>query len=353
MMPNKGQKTILITGGHLTPAMALIQALNRLMPKVKIVYVGRSKYPTGKASVERGEVTRLGARYQSIVAGKLYRYLTIAQLKEVIKIPIGLIKASWLMIKEKPRVVVSFGGYLSVPLVLAAWSWRIPIVVHEQTTVLGAANRFARRLAKVVAVSWPDQQAQGVVLTGNPIPREILAAGKLPRIDSAQPVLVVTEGSQGSKVISTAIGSILPSLVKRFVVYHQTPYPALMTHPHYRPASWFTLPDYARILRSATIAVSRSGANTVTYHAYLGVPSIFIPLQVAADNEQLENARLLGRVGLARIIPQSELTPVRLQREIENFTLPREDAKSITAKAKALVRPAAADALADIVAANL
>lgn len=346
--------TILMTGAHVTPAVALTQSLIEKVPSAHIVYVGRNI-----DSVEQSEVERVGAHFKAITSGKLHRFPTLSQVIEFGKIPVGFIQAVSLLRREKPDIIVSFGGYLSVPIVMAGNLFHIPVVIHEETTVWGLANRICRHFASAVAVSWPHMEEPGVELTGNPIPREIVEIGIRGKRDEQiekgpgqkRNILYITEGSQASLVISTIVKKVLEELLKDFDVYHQTKYPPKgISDPRYHTARWFRTPQHAKLLSQTSLAVSRAGANTVTYYAYVGVPSLLIPLPHAGENEQMSNAQLLSETGLSRIIPQTELSPERLLSEITNMTAQTKDElKKSRIRARALVNGNAASLLADLV----
>lgn len=350
----KHQLTVLMTGAHVTPAVALTQAIREKIPDARIVYAGRGTDATEPLSVERAEIEQVGGHFRTITSGKLHRFFTVSQLVEFVKLPIGVIQALGLLLREKPNVVVSFGGYLSIPIIIGSRLLGIPIVLHEQTTVWGLSNRMCRRWADAVAVSWPHLVEPGVVLTGNPIPQEIVSAGRSAVPAGNKKILYITEGSQASKVISQTVKKIMSQLLLRFEVYHQTKYPAdTVNSKRYHSKRWFPTPRHAKILRSASIAISRAGANTVTYLAYFGIPSVLIPLPHAGGNEQMKNAQLLADTGLARILPQAELSGENLLAAVtELSSLPEREKQESRVRARRLVRTNAASALADLVLAT-
>ena len=345
--------TILMTGAHITPAVAVTQEILRKVPNARIIYAGRAGNKAESFSVERSEIERAGGIFKTVISGKLHRFFTWSQLMEFGKFPVGLLQSALLLLKEKPQAVVSFGGYLSVPFVITARLVGIPVIIHEETTVWGMANRICRRWASVVAVSWPKMQEAGTVLTGNPMPKEIVEAGRggNAKKERSRPMIYVTEGSQSSLVISKIVKQILNQLLEFADVYHQTKYPALdINSSRYHSARWFPTPEHAILLSRASIAISRSGANTITYHAYFGIPSILVPLPHAGENEQMKNAALLSETGLARIVPQKDFTADRLLLEIRNLlAIPGDQWKEIRIRAQGLVNPDAASQLADLV----
>lgn len=331
-----------MTGGHVTPAIALAQGLKRRDPSARLVYLGRP------LASERAEVERVGMEFVPFESGKIHRYATVTQLLELPKLITGFVHAWRLLQTMRPRVVVGFGGYLSVPVVLIAKLLNVPIVIHEQTVVWGAANRLVRKFAKRLAVSWPHLVEQGVVLTGNPLPDEIRDVKVNPHKSTNRPILLILGGSQGSRTIGDAVTPLLPKLVTQFEIYHQTRRNRpLMTSPFYHSAPWFSTPELAKILAETSLVIARSGANTVTYLAFLGIPAIFVPLPIAGSDEQQKNAQLLAHVGLAVVIRQESLTPEALLSAIDHVA--STDHREAQKKARTLVVPDAADRLADIV----
>ncbi|KKT65452.1 MAG: UDP-diphospho-muramoylpentapeptide beta-N- acetylglucosaminyltransferase [Candidatus Woesebacteria bacterium GW2011_GWA2_44_33] len=319
--------TILLTGTHLTPAIATIQALRKKAPEAKLVYVGR-KHTGAAESVEKEEIERVGAEFRQMTFGKLHRHFTWRQILELVKFPAGFWQAGKLVSELKPEAVVSFGGYVALPLVIWGKLTGAKLVVHEQTTGWGLANRIAKRLADVAAVSWEEMAGQGVVWTGNPIREEIVSAflqrrdsgiesvSSLPSSSPPGQFLYITGGNQGAKAIDGVVEKILPDLAEKF----------------------------------EAVSVSRAGANTVTELMYLGIPAILVPLPDSAGGEQQKNARILEETGLGKIINQERLTGESLLAVIKELT-----GKSINyfaeakKSARAMVEPAAADRLAEII----
>lgn len=274
--------SLVITGSHLTPAEALIEQL----PKGWRVY-------------------KLG----SVGGPKFKRYDWWGSLWGLVKLP-GLIwQAKTKLQLIKAKVVVSFGGYSSVPVCLAAKILKIPLLIHEQTFAAGLASKITGWLADIIAISWKSSRGyfprQKTVLTGNPLRREILQVKRRP-----QPVVYITGGHQGSRVINQTVAQILPQLLRQFTVYHQfgkLPRPA--AREHYVTKAYFSAGELAKIYSQAGLVIGRAGINTVTELAYLRIPAVLIPLPYTQRQEQDVNARYLKGLGLAVILPQERLTP--------------------------------------------
>src|SRR3990167_5082544 len=155
---------ILVTGAHFTTAVAVIEELKNLpagrqeQKDIDIVYVGRKTTREGDSShsVESQVLPQLGVKFISIITGRLQRAFTIYTFSSLLKIPIGFLQSFFILLKEKPDVILSFGGYVAVPLVIAGWLLSIPIIIHEQTLVSGLANTISSFFADKVAVSFEN-----------------------------------------------------------------------------------------------------------------------------------------------------------------------------------------------------
>ena len=155
------QITIAITGGHLTPALSLIDELKKQWPN-QIIFIGRhlASEETNTLSHEQAAVTAKGVYFVAITTGKLYRHFSVQAALSLLKIPLGFIHSLTILRRCHPRIVVSFGGYVALPVALAAWVLRIPVVTHEQGTRVGLANKLVGLLARRIAISWPHTPAQ-------------------------------------------------------------------------------------------------------------------------------------------------------------------------------------------------
>lgn len=294
--------TILIAGGHLTPALALIQKLHQ--HHIQVVYVGQESGSSAQhISREKQLVQSTNATFTSLPIVKWDRYrgfgniFTIPKLITSVRLSISLIH------QFKPNVVVGFGGFLTVPLGLAAWLTRTKLVLHEQTTQAGAANRFAATFASKVAVSYQSSQkyfpSHKVVITGNLLRQEffhpITKPASLPTL--TKPWIFISGGSQGSLYINQVLEVVAPSLINDMCIVHQygnqQPLESIASHPHYLAKSWFDTSEYVYLLSHAKLSISRAGANTVSEIIALATPSILIPLKGSQQHEQDYNAALI------------------------------------------------------------
>jgi len=229
--------TLLFVGGHHTSAIAVIEALveKRRVSVSDIYWIGHkySMWGDKNPGAEYREVTALGIPFNDLKAGKLYR--TFHPLK-LIRIPFGFLQAFYFLLKIKPNLIVSFGGYLAVPVVMVGWLLRIPAVTCEQTVVSGWANRVVAKFARKIFVAWPQSEKffpkSKVAVTGLPLRQEVLKPQGLPVASdlgqflkaakkAKKPVIYITGGKQGSHTINKAVEGVLGELLREYSVVHQ------------------------------------------------------------------------------------------------------------------------------------
>lgn len=329
---------IAISGGHLTPALALMEYA-ATQKDVECIFIGRehSTADKSKPAREKTEVSQLNIPFVAFSVPKFTSRNPVSLIADVLLYPVSLIKAVGILMMHRPTVFVSFGGYLAVPLSIAAWLLGIPIITHEQTTVAGSANLFITKLAKKVAISF-DSSAKlfpkdKVVKTGNPL-RSALLSKKASRpswlmTTSTKPLLFIAGGNQGSYFINSTIRQILPQLTRKYILVHscgtatkQMNYKKELQRKksqlsanqkkQYYVKNWISENDLSWILQHASLAITRAGANTVQELILHQVPSIFIPLPFAKNDEQTKNAQLATKTGGSLIISQNNVSPEKL-----------------------------------------
>jgi UDP-N-acetylglucosamine--N-acetylmuramyl-(pentapeptide) pyrophosphoryl-undecaprenol N-acetylglucosamine transferase len=272
----------------------------------------------------------------SITAGRLQRRFTLQTIPSVLKIPIGFVQACVYCIRERPSLIVSFGGYVSLPVAIAGWLCGIAVITHEQTLVAGLANRIIARIAKRVCVTFPETLAHfpkgKAVYTGLPVREGLFFPPDTSpfALDTKQyPLIYVTGGGTGAQSLNRLLFPVLPSLLKRYTIVHQTGEISFVEAQKIRESlpgnyknryiarSYIPTPTLSWILAHASLVVGRSGANTVMELAALGKVAILVPLPWSAGGEQQENAAWLVRNGGAIILTQRELTPKGFEQTIE------------------------------------
>lgn len=352
MTQNKTQVTITITGGHLTPALAVMEEIKLRYPAWHMVFVGRKTSLEGSSarSEEREMVEKLGVEFLPITAGRIKRDLDFHSILAFLKIPVGFFQSARYIIRIKPRVIVSFGGYVAFPVAMMAYFFGIPVVTHEQTTRPGLANRIIAKIAKKVAVNFPDIGNLGVpeklVVTGLPIRKILYDPPKTSsiRITDSHPLVLIVGGSTGSVSINEVVFKALPKLLNNFTVIHQvgrlsetnafTVKKSLDSaiRDRYFPVVYLSSDFYAWALKHAACVVGRSGANTVTEVAATGAIALWIPLPWAARNEQYHNAKFLEKQGTSLIIEQSSLTPDALCDGVVDLLEKKDERKKAAAR---------------------
>lgn len=317
------------TGGHTYPALTTLRALQARLAEegtpVGVLWAGTANGLEAKVTASEG------IRFTTVATGKLRRssnplgMLTASNMKDMARVPLGVAQARSIVAEFKPDVILSTGGYVAVPIGLAAGMLRRPLVVHEQTVRLGLANRLLAKRATRVAVSspttlelLPETVRERTVVTGNPVRAEVMSGDALKAVDALgldsfdpdRPVLYVTGGAQGAVQINTLIADSLPWLLKHTNVIHQcgpnnlqemfertAELPADLA-ARYRVLGFVgaELPD---VLALADVVISRSGAGTIAELTALGKPSVLVPLPSSAGDEQAHNARRLQDLGAA------------------------------------------------------
>ncbi|MDP3733087.1 MAG: glycosyltransferase, partial [Candidatus Daviesbacteria bacterium] len=211
---------ILVTGAHFTPAVAVLEELKKY-PNAQVIYVGRKKTLEGDRtiSIESQALPSMGIKFIPITTGRLQRAFSIYTIPSLFKIPVGFIQALFIILSQKPDVILSFGGYVGVPLVITGWFLSVPVIVHEQTLVSGLANKISAWFADKIAVSFSNTvNGEKVILTGNPI-REIIKKTQTKK-SRGLPVILITGGNQGSHAINLAVEESLGEISKFASVIH-------------------------------------------------------------------------------------------------------------------------------------
>jgi UDP-N-acetylglucosamine--N-acetylmuramyl-(pentapeptide) pyrophosphoryl-undecaprenol N-acetylglucosamine transferase len=323
---------ILICGGHLTPALAIIDAL----PKdTHVLYVGRKHGLEGDNahSLEYQVIKEKNIPFVHINAGKLQRKLTKHTIPSLLKLPRGFLEAFTVLKKFRPDVVVGFGGYVSVPLGIAAYFLKIPVIIHEQTFASGLANKLLSRVASTICLSWDSSlehfPKEKSVITGNPAVSEIFHETSQTTYvkKSNLPLLVIVGGSLGSHAINALVERVLNQLLEQFQILHQTgdakefaDYDRLYEKKDLLPKELqerYTLTKFINpreiiaTLTKADLVVTRAGINTITTLLMLHKPSLVIPLPSSQKNDQYKNAHMFASYGLGIAVTQESLSPER------------------------------------------
>ncbi|MDF1790906.1 MAG: undecaprenyldiphospho-muramoylpentapeptide beta-N-acetylglucosaminyltransferase [Thalassobaculaceae bacterium] len=350
------------TGGHVFPAKALAELLAARGHRVAMVTDTR-----GSAFDD----TSAGIEVHKIRAGGIAGRGLMAKLKGAAKLFLGWLDARRLMNRLHPAAVVGFGGYASVPTVLAAGGRGVPVVLHEQNAVIGRANRLLAKQASAIATCFeevekiPVGDRRKVSLVGNPVREAVKAvrdAAPAPLLEHGTREILVTGGSQGASafadLIPTAI-ALLPQALRDRLRIAQQARPAEVEGVAAAYAAMGVTADVRRFfddmparLRAAHLLICRSGASTVAENTVAGRPALLIPYPSAIDDHQTANARAIEAAGGAIVLPQHALTPESLADLLAGLLDDTGRLTGMTEAAHAYGRPNAVEDLAALVLAT-
>lgn len=314
-------KKIVLTGGgtagHVTPNIALLPSLREKGYDVQ--YIGSYN------GIERKLIEDLDIPYFGISSGKLRRYFDPKNFSDPFKVMKGYLQASKILKQLKPDVVFSKGGFVAVPVVLAAHRRHIPVIIHESDMTPGLANKISIPSATKVCCNFPEtlkHLPEGkAVLTGSPIRQELLSGNKLEALKfcgftANKPVILVIGGSQGSVAVNDAVRGVLPELLKTYQVIHlcgkDKTDPSLESLEGYVQFEYIKQ-ELADLFALADICISRAGANAICELLALKKPNLLIPLSAAASRgDQILNAESFENQGFSEVLSEDNLAPTVL-----------------------------------------
>ena len=347
------------TGGHLFPAQALAEELGRrnidihLMTDERVHDYGKS-FPASATHV--------------VPSASLSLSDPLHAPQRMVRLYKGYRLAKALLREHKPSAIVGFGGYPSLPPMLAATRHNVPTILHEQNAVLGRANKLLAARVNAIATSFtnvsgvPSSARKRVTLTGNPVRSAVLAAadGEYPNLDDAGPInLLVFGGSQGAKFFSDAVPAAVRALPeqlrKRIWITQQCrPEDINRVRGEYEAAGITAnlapfFKDMPWLIRSAHLVICRSGASSIAELGVIGRPAILVPLPHSIDNDQLRNAESFAKAGGGFVHPQASLNATHFSTVLAGLLDKPAALKDAAAKALSHGRPDAARRLADLV----
>lgn len=348
------------TGGHTSPAVAVIEELRRRDPGLDLRWVGR------RGGIEERICARLDIPFRGVSVAGWPRRGRIRQLAVGGILAVGLVQ-SWLLLRRfQPQVVFGVGGYVSLPLGYAAARMGIPVVLHEQNRLLGMANRVLAPRAAQILLSYPDTVGpypkDRAAVVGNPVrpafttPPSTADARAAMGLDADMPVVLVVGGSQGARTLNTAVAETLSQVSEGELqlVWMTGPNDAaaariraeqapirVQVHPF--------IDDMVTACAAADLIVARSGASTTAEIAVLGKPSLLVPYPHAAENHQEENARVLEKAGAAEVLLDGDCTGERLLARVRAILSDPDRRAQMGKAALAFGRPEAADRIAETI----
>lgn len=320
-------KKILVCGGHPTPALAVIDELQKSHPEILPVFIGRKYVNELERTLSYEYKGCLDRRvpFRELQAGRFTRLITKSSLFNVLRIPYGFVQALVIVLQEKPDCVLSFGGYVALPLAFWSWLFHKPVYTHEQTMKPGAANKIIGFFSKKIFVAFesvlncfPQNKTEW---TGNPVRDVIFIQNTLSfPIDMSVPIIYVTGGSLGSHSINQHIFSLVEKLLPTFTIIHQTgdvkEYGDVersrklkrkfqKIYPNrYIPLPYISDGDIGSVYSKAEFIIGRAGANTFFELIALQKPALFIPLPWSANGEQKAHADFFKEQGIGESFDQ-------------------------------------------------
>jgi UDP-N-acetylglucosamine--N-acetylmuramyl-(pentapeptide) pyrophosphoryl-undecaprenol N-acetylglucosamine transferase len=356
------------TGGHTYPALTTITTLRKRLADAgtepELLWVG---VPDG---LEAKVAVRNNVPFRAVITGKLRRTPNPRELArnvvDAFRIPIGFLQAMFIVARTRPAVVLSTGGYVSVPIGLAARVFGVSYLMHEQTLSVGLANRILARVATRVLLSHeaslehlPARARERAVVTGNPIRPEVLAGSPAKAfaaygLDPVLPLILITGGALGAQQINRMLTGVLTDLLPHCQIVHQcgslslaemqqvaATLPPQLAH-RYRVVDFIhdEMPD---LLAAADVVIARAGAGTVAELTALGKASILIPYPYSAGGEQRITARHLAEAGAAAMLDGPTATPENLRHEVMTLLSDPRRRATMAQTAAGLGRPDAAD----------
>lgn len=352
------------SGGHLFPLVAVAKKLKeKLGEEAQLLYVGSGAF------IEKEVMTKEGIVSKHIMTGKVRRYFSILNFLDFFKVPLGFVQALWILLFFMPDVIFSKGGHVSVPIVVAAWIYRIPVLIHESDATPGTSNQLMEKFSKRIAVAYSSAQSyfdeSKTALTGNPVREGINLGDKEEarrnfNFTESKPVILVLGGSQGSEIINNAIIRILPKLIQRAQVIHQTGENNYEKVIHeaaeqgiksgregYCAEGFLDFEKMKQAYALANLVISRAGANIISEIAANKKPTILIPLENSAQDHQRMNAYEVAKIGGTLVLEESNLGSNILWEKIEKILSDENLKKEMAEKISFFYHPKAAEYIAE------
>ena len=334
------------TAGHVMPHFALLPELTSRH---------YDPFYIGGRGIEEELIKATSMPFHRISAGKLRRYFSLENFIDIFKVATGFVQALLILRSQRPALVFSKGGFVSVPVALAAWILDIPVVTHESDLTPGLATKIISRIAAKVIYAFPETKPylpRDAELVGIPVRAELLkgkpiAGQKLCGFDEAvhqQPVILVTGGSLGALSLNRLVETTLPQLLEQYYVIHLTGRGKQFEfdHPRYKSFS-YVKDELPNLLALATIVVARAGANTIFEMLALHKPMLLVPLKVGSRGDQVLNAESFEKSGWSKTLLQEDPSSF-----LEGIATLFEERPAIIARQQSAVVGDAAEAICNV-----
>ncbi len=363
------------SGGHFYPLIAVAEEIRRIareehLLEPTLIYMAESAY-------DKDALFEHDIEFKKATSGKRREYASVQNFFDLFKLGWGTLQALVKLFFIFPDVVFSKGGYVSVPILIAARFFGIPVIIHESDSVIGKASAWSARFAKRIAISYPETALEfqkllspknrdaKIAVTGNPVRTEVLTpaqtgAREFLNLKENLPVIVVFGGSQGAKAINEIIVEALPQLTERAYVIHQTgkdhfeitketarlALPDVQMFERYKPFPFLNVLALRMTAGVADIIISRAGSGGIFEIAAWGKPSLIIPIPEDVSRDQRSNAFSYARTGAAIVMEQANLTPHLIVSEVTRILDDAQLREQMSNAAKAFARPDASTKIA-------
>jgi UDP-N-acetylglucosamine--N-acetylmuramyl-(pentapeptide) pyrophosphoryl-undecaprenol N-acetylglucosamine transferase len=339
------------TGGHIYPALALINEIKKNDPNAEFLYVGTDN------GLESKIVPKAGIPFRSIKISGFKRKISLDNAKTIMRFFKGVSDSRKFIKEFKPDVVIGTGGYVCGPVVYAASKLKVPAIIHEQNSLPGVTNKFLARYVDKVAICFEEARsyfpAEKTVLTGNPRASEVatddVSHYKDPALMTDKKTVLIMGGSRGAKPINDAVIGMLDDMKNKdyqvIYVTGEIHYENVMEQILNLPKNVVIKPfihNMPEVLKGIDLIVARSGATTLAEITALGLPSILIPSPYVTANHQEKNARALSDHDAAALILEKDLSSAVLVKEMDTILLDGANLQKMSAASKQLGIPDAA-----------
>lgn len=361
------------TGGHVVPIIAIAREIRGAIKsdqKLDLFYIG----PKDEISENLFFIEKI--KFKQILSGKIRRYLKPKALLQnivdiLIKIPIGIIQSFFYIFFLSPDVIISKGGYGSIPPTIAARILQVPIFLHESDVVPGLANKTIGKFAIEIFTSFLKTESftpEKMIFVGNPIRKELLNIPEDHEIEKTlgfkktKPIVLILGGSQGSQRINELVLTVAPNLLSKYEVIHQC---GIKNFESTKKETDFLIPEELKAnyhlysfmseeeIRTAFYAsdliVSRAGSTTIFEISAIGKPSILIPLPESAQDHQVKNAYAYSEKGAGVVIEEENLTPNLFSKKIETLINNEAESRNMSIRAKEFSKPRSAKIIAEYI----
>ena len=334
------------TGGHIYPALAILNKIKENEPDSEFIYIGTND------RMEKDIVPKLGIKFVGLEMKGLDRAHILSNVKVVYKFNHAVAESIKVIKEFKPDVVIGAGGYVTAPVLYAAHRCKVPILIHEQNSVPGVSNKFISNFANKICVSLPNSmklfKKDKVELTGNPRSEEIVNAKKVLKkeygFDQNKDLVIVVMGSLGSTTMTKKIKELIPA-------FNDKDYQVLIItgNKYYDDYKDIKVSDNVKLvpfvdnlinlMKDTDLMVSRAGASTIAEITAIGLPAILVPSPYVTENHQYKNAKELEDRGACTIVTEDDFSKETIIKEIDNLLTNKDKLKEMSNKSKELGIP--------------